>query len=158
MSNWTRIHWGLALFAIVGSVGLLTQSPTNVVGQEDASKESESESSGGMTKVERGKYLATEVAMCVQCHSPRRSNGDIDSRKLFRGAPVPVASPYRTQPWAFHAPSIAGLPGGWSEADLIMLLTTGKRPRGPKPDAPMPPYKMTVEDASAIAAYLNSLE
>ncbi|WP_166823669.1 c-type cytochrome [Thalassoroseus pseudoceratinae] len=156
MSIWIRIRSGLALLVLVGCVGFMMQTPTDVVGQDDDPKKSES--SSDMSKIERGKYLATEVAMCVQCHSPRRSNGEIDSRKLFEGAPVPVASPYRSTQWAFHAPSIAGLPGGWSEADLVMLLTTAKRPRGPKPDAPMPPYKMTVEDASAIAAYLNSLE
>ena len=158
MKNSTRTRWGLALLAVIGCWGFVLQMPTDVVGQEDESKPAESSSSKAMSKIERGKYLATQVAMCVQCHSPRRSNGDIDTRKLFEGAPVPVASPYRTQQWAFNAPSIAGLPGGWSESDLVMLLTTGKRPRGPKPDAPMPPYKMTVEDASAIAAYLNSLE
>ena len=55
------------------------------------------------------------------------------------------------------ATAIAGLPGGWTEADLVTLLTTGKRPRGPAPSRPMPPFRMSQKEAAAVAAYLNSL-
>jgi mono/diheme cytochrome c family protein len=109
------------------------------------------------TRIEEGRRLAVHVAMCVQCHTPRNADGALDERRLFQGAPVPVESPYPNQRWAFQAPPIAGLPGGWSEADLVTLLTTGKRPRGPAPSPPMPPFRMTEQQATAVAAYLNSL-
>ena len=58
--------------------------------------------------------------------------------------------------WAYRAPNLAGLPG-WTKADLVKLLTTGRSPSGTKPRAPMPPFKMSIEDASAVASYLKAV-
>lgn len=107
--------------------------------------------------VERGEYLVKHVAMCVECHTPRNAQGVLDQSRLLQGAPVPLPSPFPEQPWAFEAPKIAGLPGGWSEANVIHLLRTGEGPRGKSPRPPMPPFRMTQEDAAAIAAYLKAL-
>jgi mono/diheme cytochrome c family protein len=109
-------------------------------------------------QIDRGKYLVMHVAMCVQCHTPRNAQGVLDEARLLQGAPVPVQSPFPSQPWAFEAPKIAGLPGGWTEADLIQLLQTGKGPRGRSPQPPMPPFRLSQADATAIAAYLKSLQ
>lgn len=106
----------------------------------------------------RGKYLVMHVAMCVQCHTPRNEQGELDQSRLLQGAPIPLNSPFPSQTWAFEAPKIAGLPGGWSEADLIQLLQTGRSPRGTPPRPPMPPFRMIQEDAAAVAAYLKSLQ
>jgi mono/diheme cytochrome c family protein len=108
------------------------------------------------TQIEKGKYLAEQVAMCVQCHSPRDAKGELDRLSLFKGARIPIASPFPNKPWALYAPRIAGLPG-WEEQDFITLLVTGSRPTGEIPRAPMPPFRMSPEDAAAIAAYLKSL-
>ena len=105
----------------------------------------------------RGEYLVMHVAMCVQCHTPRTQQGELDPSRLLQGAPMPLASPFPSQTWAFEAPKIAGLPGGWTEADLSQLLQTGRGPRGMSPRPPMPPFRMTQEDAAAVAAYLKSL-
>jgi mono/diheme cytochrome c family protein len=105
----------------------------------------------------RGKYLVLHVAMCVQCHTPRNAQGELDQSRLLQGARMPVESPFASQTWAFEAPKIAGLPGGWAEEDLIQLLQTGKGPRGTAPRPPMPPFRMTAEDAAAVTAYLKSL-
>jgi hypothetical protein len=108
------------------------------------------------TQIERGKYLAEQVAMCVQCHSPRDAEGELDRHTLFKGARIPIASPFPNKQWALSAPRIAGLPG-WEEEDFITLLMTGSRPTGEVPRPPMPPFRMSREDASAIAAFLISL-
>jgi mono/diheme cytochrome c family protein len=106
--------------------------------------------------IERGKYLVENAAMCVQCHSPRDTKGELIQGKLLSGARVPLASPWPGEKWAAHAPKIAGLPG-WIKEDFVTLLMTGKRPTGEIPRAPMPPFRMTREDAEAIADYLKSL-
>ena len=35
--------------------------------------------------IERGRYIAHHVAMCVQCHSGRDSNGRLTSDRYFQG-------------------------------------------------------------------------
>ena len=104
----------------------------------------------------RGRYLVHDVAMCVQCHTPRDASGALDETRLLKGAPVPVSSPFPTQQWAFSAPAIAGLPG-FADEDEIALLTTGRRLGTPAPKPPMPPFRLTREDAEAVVAYLRSL-
>ena len=104
----------------------------------------------------RGSYLVTHVAMCVQCHTPRDADGNLDRARLFKGAPIPVRSPFPNQTWAFAAPAIAGLPG-WTTEDAVALLSTGRRPNGYTPKQPMPPFRLTREDAEAVVAYLHSL-
>ena len=104
----------------------------------------------------RGSYLATHVAMCVQCHTPRDPDGNLDRERLFKGAPTPVRSPFPNQTWAFAAPAIAGLPG-WTAGDAVALLSTGRRPNSYTPKRPMPPFRLTQEDAEAVVAYLNSI-
>lgn len=126
----------------------------NVQRAQQAGRSSPNQSQGD---VEQGRYLATQVAMCVMCHSPRDRAGRLIEDQLFRGAPMPVRSPYPAQQWAFRAPSIAGLPGGWTEDDLVRLLTKGRRPDGTQPLPPMPPFRMNEADAKAVAAFLLSL-
>jgi len=107
-------------------------------------------------RIERGRYLVHEVAMCVQCHSPRDANGELIAERLLRGEAIPFSSPYPSQRWAFRAPAIAGLPG-YSKADGVRLLMTGLTPSGKTPLPPMPPFRMTKEDAEAVVEYLASL-
>jgi mono/diheme cytochrome c family protein len=107
-------------------------------------------------QIARGSYLVNSVAMCVQCHTPRDASGDLDRSRLLKGAPIPLQSPFPNRGWAFAAPTIAGLPG-LSDEDAITLLTTGRRPTSTAPKPPMPPFRLTREDAEAIVAYLRSL-
>lgn len=109
------------------------------------------------TPIERGKYLVHHVAMCVQCHTPRDEQGNLKKVSLLQGSAIPVASPFSEQHWAFKAPQLAGLPAGFQEEDLVRLLRTGKGPRGNSPKPPMPPFRMTKQDAQAVAAYLKSI-
>jgi mono/diheme cytochrome c family protein len=109
-------------------------------------------------RIEHGQYLVMHVAMCVQCHTPRTGRGELDQSQLLQGAPMPIESPFPTQTWAFEAPKIAGLPGGWTVEGMIQLLQTGKSPGGQSPRPPMPPFRMHRDDAEAIALYLRSLQ
>jgi mono/diheme cytochrome c family protein len=107
-------------------------------------------------QLQRGQYLVEHVAMCVQCHTPRNAQGELDRTRLLQGAPVPVPAPFSMSQWAFEAPKIAGLPG-WMAEDAMRLLQTGRSARGYVPRPPMPPFRMTQEDAAAVVAYLKSL-
>jgi mono/diheme cytochrome c family protein len=107
-------------------------------------------------QIARGGYLVNHAAMCVQCHTPRDANGELDHAQLFKGAPISVRSPFPKQTWAFVAPAIAGLPG-WTDHSAVTLLNSGRRPNGYAPRRPMPPFRLTREDAEAVVAYLRSL-
>lgn len=115
-----------------------------------------SSAAGPEEQTVRGSYLVNHVAICVQCHTPRDTNGHLNRARLLSGAPMPVRSPFPNQTWAFAAPALAGLPG-WTTEDAVTLLTTGRRLNGYMPKRPMPPFRMTREDAEAIVAYLRSL-
>ena len=106
----------------------------------------------------RGKYFVDQVAMCVQCHTPRDESGRLLRGKYLKGAPVPVNSPpFPNMKWALRAPAIAGLPGYTAEQG-VRLLTEGITADGRRPDPPMPPFRFSHADAEAIVAYLKSLE
>jgi mono/diheme cytochrome c family protein len=108
-------------------------------------------------EAERGKYFVEQVAMCVECHTPRDSSGRLLREKYLEGAPVPVKSPpFTNMKWAARAPAIAGLPGYTTQQGL-RLLTEGITAGGRRPDPPMPPFRFTRGDAAAIVAYLKSL-
>jgi cytochrome c553 len=110
------------------------------------------------SEVERGEYLVHRVAMCVQCHSPRDPSGRLIPTELLQGANMPASAPSMPQAWAFYAPKLAGLPGGFTEETFVHFLQTGERTNGHMPKAPMPPFRMTEQDARAIAAYLKTLK
>ena len=69
---------------------------------------------------------------------------------------MPVRSPFAQQEWCFETPRIAGLPG-WSDAEAVRFLMTGRDYRGYQPRPPMPPFRMTRADAESVVAYLRSL-
>ena len=114
------------------------------------------ENQTAVPQVERGAYIVNDVAMCVQCHTPRTDSGVLDRVHLLRGAPMPVVSPWPNRPFAVRAPQIAGLPG-FRDEDILNLLTNGVRLDGRVPQAPMPQYRLNRQDAEAVIAYLRSL-
>ncbi len=106
-------------------------------------------------RVARGEYLATSVALCIQCHSPRDAKGNLIETETFRGGAIPVQSPYPGDVWAFSAPSLRGLVG-LTDAQVVELLTEGKATGRPAPKRPMPPFRLSQADAEAIVAYLRT--
>ena len=71
---------------------------------------------------------------------PARRAAALAGRADAHGSPFP-----RVQ-WAFQAPKIAGLPGGWTEDDLVRFLQTGVTPTGRTAQPPMPPFRMNEEE------------
>lgn len=107
--------------------------------------------------VAQGDYLTHRVAMCVQCHSPRDVHGELLMSEQFRGGAIPVQSPYPNKMFAYRAPNISGLPG-FTDDQIIALLTEGRATDRDPPRPPMPPFRMSRQDAQAVVAYLRSLQ
>ena len=106
--------------------------------------------------LEHGRYIVEEVAMCVQCHSPRDEQGNIPESQHFYGAPIPFRPPWPND-WALLAPRNRGLPG-YDDAQAMRLLTEGGIGRdGKQLRPPMPRYHMTRQDAADVIAYMRSL-
>jgi mono/diheme cytochrome c family protein len=110
---------------------------------------------GNAALVARGEYLTHKVAMCVECHSPRDERGNIITAQEFMGAPVLVNAPYWRPDWATREPNIAGL-RGFTDEQVITLLMTGRATDRDPPKRPMPPFRMSREDADAVVAYLRT--
>lgn len=106
--------------------------------------------------VARGKYLVTQVGMCVDCHSPRDQKGQLIEEKALQGAPI-MFNPAVEMPWAGTAPPIAGLEG-WTDAQAVRFFTTGVDKDGKPPRPPMPPYRFSKSDAADVVAYLRSFK
>jgi hypothetical protein len=109
-------------------------------------------------QLERGRYITHDVAMCVQCHTPRDSSGALIEEEEFMGAPFPVAPPgFMPQgDWCVSTPRIAGLPG-YTDEEAVEFFMNGARLGRHQPKWPMPPFHMNRTDAEAVVAYLRSL-
>jgi mono/diheme cytochrome c family protein len=111
---------------------------------------------GNQAAVDRGRYIVESVAMCEQCHTQRDEHGNPDRAHWLMGGPAQLRPSYPSPNWALREPRIAGTPPG-TDAEIIRLLTTGISRTGQPPNPPMPPFRMTREDAEAVLAYLKSL-
>jgi mono/diheme cytochrome c family protein len=108
--------------------------------------------------VEHGRYIVHDVAMCVECHSPRDAQGNIVAGQEFYGAPVPVGAPSWASDWALVAPRNRNLPG-YDDQQAMRLLTEGAIGRdGKQLRPPMPRFHMTKQDAADVIAYLRSVQ
>jgi len=110
----------------------------------------------GTDVIERGKYIVENVAMCERCHTQRDPHGNPDRENWLMGGPTQTQPTYTAPNWALVEPRIAGTPPG-TDAEFIRLLTTGISRTGRPPSLPMPPFRMTRDDAEAVLAYLKSL-
>ena len=109
-------------------------------------------------KIERGRYLANNVAMCVVCHSPQEAIEEQSSLEhaLFTGGTIGVEQPSWSETWSVSPPNLRIL-ADTDPKRIYSVLTQGVRPDGTDPDNPMPPFRMTPADADAVVAYLRSL-
>jgi mono/diheme cytochrome c family protein len=117
-----------------------------------------SSQSSSRSEIARGKYLVENVAMCIDCHSPRGERGEFIKEKWLQGGPLGFRPVQPIPNWADTAPSIVGVPPGWTADEMIKLLETGVAPTGKPLRPPMPEYKMSRADATAVVAYLKSLK
>lgn len=109
----------------------------------------------GEALVARGEYLVNNIGGCNDCHTPMTPQGP-DMTHALQGATLMFA-PTIEIPWAPVAPSIAGLPAGYTEEQLAAFLQTGVRPNGSHPLPPMPAFRLNEEDARAMAAYIATV-
>lgn len=103
-------------------------------------------------KLERGRYLAEEVAKCQECHTARTSAGQPDRAVWMKGG---LMAPGRV------APDITPSGAVWrerGEQGMVRYLVNGKHPNGKSAAAPMPAFRLRPDDAEAIVAYLKSLK
>lgn len=114
----------------------------------------------GSPAVERGKYLVN-LAGCNDCHTPGYFLGKPDMGRYLGGSDVGFELPGLG---VFHGPNLTpdketGL-GGWTDAQIVAALQTGKRPDG-RELAPIMPWhafaKLTRQDVDAIVAFLRSI-
>ena len=107
----------------------------------------------------RGAYLATALAHCGECHTPRNALGALDRSRWFAGTrdgpegrSVPNITPHGT----------TGI-GRWRAADVVGLLKHGRRPdfdtiQGVMAEAIEHGYRYLSDgDRAAIADYVMSL-
>jgi mono/diheme cytochrome c family protein len=103
-----------------------------------------------------GRYIVESVAMCIECHSGRDGEGNILESERYLGGPIPFAPPWPNT-WAMRAPRNRGLPG-YTDALALRLLTQGAiGRRGEQLRPPMPRFRMSVQDAADVIAYMRSL-
>ncbi|WPU92358.1 c-type cytochrome [Mucilaginibacter sabulilitoris] len=114
-------------------------------------------------RIERGKYLANNITLCMDCHSTRDwsifagpmkpgtlgAGGEkFDANVGFPGdVQVPNITPYHLK--------------NWTDGELFRAITTGVKKDGSAifPLMPWPSYsKMGREDVYAIIAYLRSVQ
>jgi hypothetical protein len=103
----------------------------------------------------RGRYLVEHVGLCADCHTPRNEKGQFVREQWLKGAALPF-QPLVPMPWSPAAPPIAGLPS-MTEEQAVAFMQTGKRHDGSSARPPMPEFRFSADDASAVVAYLKSL-
>ena len=117
----------------------------------------------------RGRYLATEIGLCIECHTPHPASGPdaIDPSKYFQGGEDYTQiflGTLNIKPVSRNltSDSKTGL-GNWEAADIVTVLKKGVDFQGngicpPMPVGPMGAYGgLTDGDALDIANYIKSL-
>lgn len=114
-------------------------------------------------QLERGRYLANHVAVCMDCHSRRDYNrlaGPVVAGS-FGGGGEEFGKNYGL-PGTYYAKNITPFAlKNWSDTEVLLAMTAGVSKDG-KPLFPLMPYanygKMAESDALALLAYLRTLE
>ena len=113
-------------------------------------------------KVEKGKYLANHVVICMDCHSTRDWTyfaGPMKPDSLGMGGEI--FDQTMGFPGSIHAANItpSGI-GDWTDGEVFRAITTGVRKNG-KPIFPVMPYhnygKIDPKDIESIIAYIRTL-
>lgn len=113
-------------------------------------------------RVERGKYLAMNVAVCIDCHSTRdwsKFSGPIDANSI--GAGGEKFDEAAGIPGTIYSPNITPYNlKSWTDGEIFRAITTGVKKDG-SAIFPIMPYasygKMDKEDIYSIIAFLRTL-
>lgn len=112
----------------------------------------------------RGRYLATQVGLCIECHTPHEEGPNVlDPSKYFQGGErFEIGLPVVPVSKNLTSDQRTGL-GDWSVREIMEVLKDGvdlenKGICPPMPAGPMAAYGgLTDDDARDIANYLKSL-
>lgn len=113
-------------------------------------------------RVERGRYLASHVTVCIDCHSPRdwaKFSGPYDTART--GAGGEKFDHNAGLPGEIYSPNItpANL-RSWTDGEIYRAITSGVKKDG-SAIFPLMPYKsygrMDNEDIYSIIAYIRTL-
>lgn len=146
----------LVLVLILGTIGYVSLFLPNVGKPEDITIEKTP------ARIERGKYLATCVSVCIDCHSQRdwtKYAGPIVAGTEGQGGGL--FDQKFGFPGTFYSKNItpAGI-GSWTDGELFRSITTGVTKSG-KPIFPVMPYhyygQLDKEDIYSIIAYIRTL-
>jgi mono/diheme cytochrome c family protein len=102
----------------------------------------------------RGTYLATALAHCAECHTPRNFMGGLKSDRLLAGGEVAEGKTPNLTPTRLKK---------WNDAELREFLKSGATPEGEAPSDTMyevirnTTSQLTPEDLAALIAYLRAL-
>ncbi len=146
----------VVLLVIVGGITYITQALPDIPVQQDLRVELTPQ------RVERGKYLANHVTVCMDCHSTRDWN-------KFSAPPEPgtlgkggeVFDQKMNFPGTFISKNITPFHlKEWSDGEIYRAITSGVSKDG-HPFFPVMPYlyynKLAPEDVYSIIAYLRTL-
>lgn len=109
-------------------------------------------SSGNSAAWQRGRYLATALGHCAECHTPRGAFGQLDDAKPFGGGSLGrVTAPGIT-------PALLAQ-RGWTASDLRAFFATGIAPQGSAfgemhPVVQLSTQYLADDDLRAMATYL----
>lgn len=159
MKKFLRIFGVILLIIVLAVAGLLTFVKTalpNVGEPEEITIDYTQE------RIERGKYLANSVTVCMDCHSTRdwsKFSGPLVEGTFGKGGDRFDQS--LGMPGVYYAANIT--PAGisrYTDGELFRVITTGvtKEGRAMFPLMPYPYYgKLDREDVYSIIAYVRSL-
>jgi mono/diheme cytochrome c family protein len=108
---------------------------------------------------EYGRYLADNVGLCADCHTPRGGLQQApDRHRLYAGDASPPSA-FPANPSNLTPDAETGI-GRWTEEEFLRTLRTGTDPAGNRlhPFMPWREYRrMTDDDLRAIYRYLRTL-
>jgi hypothetical protein len=111
--------------------------------------------------VEYGRYLVENVGLCVDCHTPRLDNGQLDKTRPLKGTMLDFQPVNPVPHWKAMSPDITTSGPKWAKwgaAGFVTFLESGEWPDRDTADPPMPAYHLHARDAQAIVDYLKTLK
>ncbi|RFZ85497.1 cytochrome C [Mucilaginibacter terrenus] len=155
--KWAAYFVVLILLVIVSAVAYVTLALPNV------GKPQNLKIAYTPQRIQRGKYLANHVAVCIDCHSSRKWNvfaGPIDTTVI--GAGGERFDSRVSFPGVVYVPNITPAHlKDWTDGEIYRAITTGVKKDG-SAIFPIMPYgsfgKMDPEDIYSIIAYIRMLK
>jgi mono/diheme cytochrome c family protein len=147
---------GILLLAIAGIASYIKFSLPNVGPAPVVKAPSDPE------RIERGKYLANHVMICMDCHSTRNWN-ELSAPPVAGtlGKGGEIFNREMGFPGVYYSANItpAGI-GSWTDGEIFRAITTGVRKNG-RPIFPVMPHKnygqLDESDILSVIAYLRTL-